>query len=139
MPEPTFTLGEFQPFVATRQLLTPGHDLPIFRGEEVSFDGARVVVRGQEYTAPALRGAVRAGWLVPKDEYGLEFAQFKPLADGERVIMLGQPLSPGYTCGNSVAGVENVTVTEGKNYIVCRRQNVWERLRSGGALYEPCP
>ena len=96
--------------------------------------GARALIRGQEHTSPAFRGAVKAGWLVPKDEYRPvpEFAQFKPPAEGQKIVMLGEPLN--------LAGLKNTTVTSsGKNYIVCRRQNVWERLRNGGALYEPCP
>jgi hypothetical protein len=31
-----------------------------------------------------------------------------------------------------------VTVTDNRGYVPCRRKNVWERLRDGGALSEPC-
>ena len=64
-----FRVGQKQSFIAARTFALGSTGTTIPRGSEVLFDGTRVEVDGAEYALPQLRGAIRAGWLVPTDQF----------------------------------------------------------------------
>ena len=64
-----FKTGVFQKFTATRSFALGQLNVTLPIGAELEFDGQKVVYAGNDFVFPQLRGALKAGWLVPVDEY----------------------------------------------------------------------
>lgn len=67
-----FVTGQPHMFVATRTFTLGNSGVSVPAGSEVGFDGMMVYYAGQQISMPQLRGALRIGWLVPKDDYDPE-------------------------------------------------------------------
>lgn len=63
-----FRRGEKQSFIATRSF-SLGTGVNIQKGQEVLFDGATANVDGDDFAAPNLRGALKAGWLILAENF----------------------------------------------------------------------
>lgn len=72
----TYTYGNFKSFISTRTFALGSTGISVPEGVELQFDGTTVILNGQEINLPTLRGAVRLGWLVPKENY--ETSAFQP-------------------------------------------------------------
>ena len=60
-----FTRGQFVKYRASCKLHLGQLSEDLFENQEVEFDGTVLRVESEEYTLPALRGAVEKNWLVP--------------------------------------------------------------------------
>lgn len=59
-----------QDYIATRDFRLSKPDIQIVKGTLVQFDGMNILLEGYPQSpAPNTRGAIRAGWLVPPDQY----------------------------------------------------------------------
>jgi len=65
----SFRKGEPQLFIATKPFSLGSTGVTIRVGDQVSFDGQTAEIDGQEFQVAMLKGAIKAGWLVPADEY----------------------------------------------------------------------
>ena len=62
-----FKTGEFQTFRVTTKIHLGSIEMDLEAGAEVLFDGATLKVGDKDYALPALKGAVKTGWIVPSD------------------------------------------------------------------------
>lgn len=69
MEQIRFKLGERMPFISTRSFALGNTGITVPSGADLLFDGSTVEYAGAEYPFPQLRGAIRAGWAVPADQY----------------------------------------------------------------------
>jgi hypothetical protein len=58
-----------QHFIAARTFALGKTGVSVPKGSDVMYDGSKAEVGGQEFNVPELRGAIRAGWLVPEQSY----------------------------------------------------------------------
>ena len=65
----TFKMGQMQHFIAARTFALGKTGVSVPKGSDVMYDGSKADVGGQEFNVPELRGAIRAGWLVPEQRY----------------------------------------------------------------------
>jgi len=63
MSEIQFKRGEFITFTATTKFHLGEKQKDIWDGDEIEFDGQTVKYQGDVFSAPSIRGAVKAGWL----------------------------------------------------------------------------
>lgn len=69
-PMQQFRHGHSRTYVATRTFTLGDSGVPIVEGSEIEFDGSSIAHSGLPPTMmPQLRGAIRAGWLVPSEQY----------------------------------------------------------------------
>ena len=64
-----FRVGQKQHFIAARTFALGKTGISVPKGSDVMYDGSIADVGGSEYPVPELRGAIRAGWLVPMASY----------------------------------------------------------------------
>lgn len=70
MNQPTLhSTGRMRAFVATRTFVLGTTNVTLTRGTEVLFDGVTIEVDGIQHRVPIMRGAIKARWLVPMEEY----------------------------------------------------------------------
>jgi hypothetical protein len=99
MSNPThqFRAGENQTFIATRSFALGSSGITVPEGSEVVFDGTSVSYAGlAPVVMPQLRGALRAGWIVPKQQYDPNAPAQRPQAAGMTVRQAdgGNPMKP---------------------------------------------
>lgn len=68
MPDIQFKRGEFLAFRATTKFHLGERQRDIWDGDEVEFDGQTLKYQGEAIGAPSIRGAIKAGWLVPVED-----------------------------------------------------------------------
>jgi len=73
MPEEQFVRGEFKPYRAVTNVHIGAIQDELQRGEVVYYDGQTMKRGPDEAQVSNLRGAIRAGWLVPEDQEGGEY------------------------------------------------------------------
>lgn len=88
----TFKIGQRQHFVATRTFTLGKTGVSVPRGSDIMYDGSVAEFGGSEYPVPEMRGAVKAGWMVPgvsydEDDHTAEMPQpagiqFRPAEGG---------------------------------------------------------
>ena len=84
-PQITFTPGNPHTFVATRSFdLGATNGLKLSRADEIQFDGTQLILSGHPPVAmPQIRGAIKAGWLVLKEDYQSDdFSAMRPKSAG---------------------------------------------------------
>jgi hypothetical protein len=64
-----FRAGQKQHFIAARTFALGKTGVSVPKGTDVLYDGSVAVVGGAEYQVPEMRGAIRAGWLVPEAHF----------------------------------------------------------------------
>lgn len=64
-----FVTGQPHMFIATRTFALGASGVSVPEGSEIGFDGTMVHYAGMQISMPQLRGALRIGWLVPRDDY----------------------------------------------------------------------
>lgn len=64
-----FRVGQPVTLRATRTFTMGASNYQFRHGQEVTFDGATVETEGEAFTMPQLRGACKAGWLVPAEGF----------------------------------------------------------------------
>jgi hypothetical protein len=89
-----YKMGELQTFTATRSFALGAFNVTVAKGAEIEFDGSSAQYAGMTYTFPALRGAVKAGWLVLATDYNEGDASY------------GVPVSAGIKMHSPVGGNE---------------------------------
>ncbi len=65
----TYKRGEMRSFISTRQFALGMTGASVPAGGELAFDGSTVEFGGDNYSFPQLRGAIKAGWVVPAENY----------------------------------------------------------------------
>lgn len=65
MVDVQFKRGEMQAFIAARSFALGNTGTNLSRGQEILFDGTNADVGGDILALPTLRGAIKAGWLIP--------------------------------------------------------------------------
>ena len=65
----TFRAGHRQHFIAARTFTLGKTGMSVPKGSDVFYDGTTAEFGGSEFPASELRGAIRAGWLVPMAQY----------------------------------------------------------------------
>jgi hypothetical protein len=96
--------------VATRPFALGNTGVNLARGQEVFFDGTKAQVDGSEYVCPQLRGAVKAGWLMPFDEYDENVG---PVATRANIQVRhptqgGNPMQPRQSMSTEISEEERV-------------------------------
>ena len=92
-----FRAGENQTFIATRSFALGQSGITVPEGSEVIFDGTSVSYAGlAPVVMPQLRGALRAGWIVPQRQYDPDAPAQRPQAAGMTVRQAdgGNPMKP---------------------------------------------
>lgn len=64
-----FRVGQRQHFIAARTFALGKTGVSVPKGSDVMYDGSIAEFGGSEYPCPELRGAIKAGWLVPQARY----------------------------------------------------------------------
>ena len=101
MSEIQYKRGKFITFRATTKFHLGEKQRDIWEGDEIDFDGQTVKHQGEEFGAPSIRGAVKAGWLVPSSD---NVSRYIPKAGGVVVHKAqstgrerGDPIKIGHT------------------------------------------
>ena len=83
-PELQFEKGVFRQYkvVGSAGLHIGAHELTLPESAVVDFDGSTLKYGGEAYTTPAVRGAIKAGWLVPAAD---SISHYIPKPAGVRV------------------------------------------------------
>ena len=82
----TFRPGEPHTFISTRAFTLGDPGIPLPKGAEVQFDGTLAHYAGMAPLAiPQLRGAIRSGWLVLKEEYDPDAPMARPQSAGVKM------------------------------------------------------
>ena len=68
-----YVKGEFQTFRSITKIHLGAISENLLEGEEVDFDGFTMRRGGQDHSMHSLRGAIKAGWLVPHTSAATEF------------------------------------------------------------------
>ena len=64
-----FVSGQFVEFIATRTFTLGSTNLQVRNGDLIQFDGIMARVNGEAGPMPQLKGAMKAGWVVPVVDY----------------------------------------------------------------------
>jgi len=92
-----YRAGQTQTFIATRSFSLGASGITVPEGSELEFDGTAVSYAGLAPTVmPQLRGAIRAGWVVPSDNYDPNAPAQRPEPAGMtmREADGGNPMEP---------------------------------------------
>jgi len=92
-----YRAGQSQTFVATRSFSLGASGITVPEGSELEFDGTAVSYAGLSPTVmPQLRGAIRAGWVVPATSYDPNAPAQRPQPAGMtmRDAEGGNPMDP---------------------------------------------
>lgn len=92
-----YRAGQSQTFVATRSFSLGSSGITVPEGSELEFDGTAVSYAGLAPTVmPQLRGAIRAGWVVPQESYDPHAPAQRPQPAGMtmRDAEGGNPMDP---------------------------------------------
>jgi len=92
-----YRAGQTQTFIATRSFSLGASGITVPEGSELEFDGTAVSYAGLAPTVmPQLRGAIRAGWVVPSDNYDPNAPAQRPQPAGMmmREADGGNPMEP---------------------------------------------
>lgn len=121
-----FVPGQFQSFITTRKFALGNSGAEVQDGMEVLFDGTTAEVAGTRFTLPQLRGAVKAGWLVPAESYDAEAVVVRPSANIQvrpAVNMNSNPLAPPQRSPITTAETdEQVVMTRGQRTAAAQQQ-----------------
>lgn len=93
----TFRAGQVQTFIATRSFSLGATGVTVPEGSEVQYDGTSVSYAGlAPVVMPQLRGAIRAGWVVPQASYNPDAPIQRPQPAGMtmRAADGGNPMDP---------------------------------------------
>jgi hypothetical protein len=98
MEQIRFKQGDKQHFVSTRPFALGNTGTSVPKGADIFFDGSTVEFGGQTYSFPQLRGAIKAGWVVPTASYDENDPEYgRPLPAGIQVrhaTLGGNPMQP---------------------------------------------
>jgi hypothetical protein len=91
-----FRTGQPVTLIATRTFTMGASNYQFRHGQEVTFDGATVETDGESFVMPQLRGACKAGWLAPAEDFDVEAPVEAPRANIQvrHPTKGGNPLSP---------------------------------------------
>jgi hypothetical protein len=104
----TFKAGQVQTFIATRSFALGQSGVTVPEGAEVQYDGTSVSYEGlAPQIMPQLRGAIRAGWIVPAAEYDSDAPAQPPKPAGMQMRAAdgGNPMDP-----NPRRSINNTTI-----------------------------
>lgn len=93
----TFRAGQVQTFIATRSFSLGATGVTVPEGSEVQYDGTSVSYAGlAPVVMPQLRGAIRAGWVVPEATYNPDAPIQRPQPAGMQMRAAdgGNPMDP---------------------------------------------
>src|SRR5512137_209712 len=106
-----FKVGQKQSFVAARSFALGNTGSNVPKGAEVLFDGSKAEIDGSEYALPQLRGAIKAGWLVPAANYDEnDFSAEMPVRANVQVrhaAQGGNPMQPNRPPTHAMQTTEN--------------------------------
>jgi len=117
-----FTPGQMVEFRATRDFGMGG--MNIQRGMTISYDGYNVSVGGRQQALPGFRGALKAGWAVPIQDYDPSSVQ-SPRSAGIKVrpADTGNPMNRQPTSMATIVDAEETIVSDVREHAQNVRSN----------------
>lgn len=108
----TYKQGDKRHFVAARTFALGSTGMTVPKGSDIMFDGTTVEFGGTTFNHPQFRGAVRAGWATPAENYDpLDRSAERPVAANIQVRHPTQGGNP-MTGGTRNASAMTPTITE---------------------------
>lgn len=122
-----FESGNFEKYVATRSFSLGGTDYRFSVGDEVLFDGGIAKMYNNSVALPQLKGAIRIGWFVPKDDYEEDNPEYaRPVSANIRVqnpIKSGNSTEPKKAMPYVIEGDERIVSTVSNRTADVKRRN----------------